>query len=121
MRAVKTEKKNDKSEIVEALKALAKEKGISEELLFNAIEEALKAAYKKNLTTLFSWSGLLNQSLEGMSLIHTCSTPQWLKIMSITIFDKAAQQFANLMIEKIQQVEDNWQTVALPCRNNQFS
>ena len=41
MRAVKTEKKNDKSEIVEALKALAKEKGISEELLFNAIEEAL--------------------------------------------------------------------------------
>ena len=50
MRAVKTEKKNDKSEIVEALKALAKEKGISEELLFNAIEEALKAAYKKNLT-----------------------------------------------------------------------
>lgn len=32
------------------MKALAKEKGISEELLFNAIEEALKAAYKKNLT-----------------------------------------------------------------------
>ena len=30
MRAVKTEKKHDKSEIVEALKALAKEKGISE-------------------------------------------------------------------------------------------
>ena len=29
MRAVKTEKQNDKSEIVEALKALAKEKGIS--------------------------------------------------------------------------------------------
>ena len=22
------------------------------------------------------WSGLLNQSFEGMSLIHTCSTPQ---------------------------------------------
>ena len=50
MRAVKNEKKNDKSEIVEALKALAKEKDISEELLFNAIEEALKAAYKKNLS-----------------------------------------------------------------------
>ena len=46
MRAVKTEKKNDKSEIVEALKALAKEKGISEELLFNAIEEALKLTNK---------------------------------------------------------------------------
>ena len=38
-----------KSEIIEALKALAKEKDISEELLFNAIEEALKAAYRKNL------------------------------------------------------------------------
>ncbi len=49
MRAVKNERKNDKSEIVEALKALAKEKDISEELLFNAIEEALKAAFKKNL------------------------------------------------------------------------
>ena len=47
MRAVKkTEKKNDKSEIIEALKALAKEKDISEELLFNAIEEALKADRK---------------------------------------------------------------------------
>ncbi len=45
--------KNDKpqkSEIIEAIKALAKEKDISEELLFGAIEEALKAAYRKNLT-----------------------------------------------------------------------
>ena len=38
-----------KSEIVEAIKMLAKEKEISEESLFNTIEEALKAAYKKNL------------------------------------------------------------------------
>ena len=29
--------------------------------------------------------------------------------MKTDYFDKAAQQFANLMIEKIQQVEDNWQ------------
>lgn len=50
MRAVKTEKKNGKSEIIDALKQLAKEKDISEELLFSAIEEALKAAYKKNLS-----------------------------------------------------------------------
>ena len=33
-----------KSELIEAIKLLAKEKDISEELLFNAIEEALKAA-----------------------------------------------------------------------------
>ena len=38
-----------KSEVVEAIKALAKEKEISEEALFTAIEEAIKAAYKKNL------------------------------------------------------------------------
>ena len=38
-----------KSEVVEAIKMLAKEKDISEESLFNTIEEALKAAYKKNL------------------------------------------------------------------------
>ena len=38
-----------KSEIVEAIKMLAKEKEISEETLFSTIEEALKAAYKKNL------------------------------------------------------------------------
>ena len=38
-----------KSEIIEAIKALAKEKDISEELLFGAIEAALKAAYRKNL------------------------------------------------------------------------
>ena len=41
--------KSEKSEIVEAIKMLAKEKEISEESLFNTIEEALKAAYRKNL------------------------------------------------------------------------
>ena len=38
-----------KSEVVEAIHMLAKEKEISEDVLFNTIEEALKAAYKKNL------------------------------------------------------------------------
>lgn len=38
-----------KSEMIEAISALAREKDISEEMLFGAIEEALKAAYKKNL------------------------------------------------------------------------
>ncbi len=38
-----------KNEMIEAISALAQEKDISEEMLFNAIEEALKAAYKKNL------------------------------------------------------------------------
>ena len=38
-----------KSEVIEAIKILAKEKEISEDHLFETIEEALKAAYKKNL------------------------------------------------------------------------
>jgi len=37
-----------KSEVVEAVKMLAKEKEIDEEKLFTMIEEALKAAYRKN-------------------------------------------------------------------------
>lgn len=36
--------------------------------------------------------------------------------MKTDYFDKAAQQFANLMIEKIQQVEDNWQKPGSPLR-----
>ena len=38
-----------KSEVIEAIKMLAREKEIPEETLFKTIEEALKAAYKKNL------------------------------------------------------------------------
>ena len=38
-----------KSEIIEAIKALAKEKEISEEMLFSTVEDALKKAYQKNL------------------------------------------------------------------------
>ncbi|MDO4483587.1 MAG: transcription termination factor NusA [Clostridia bacterium] len=48
MKADKTPKQQ-KNEVIAAIKMLAKEKDISEELLFSAIEEALKAAYKKNL------------------------------------------------------------------------
>lgn len=51
MRATRGSKaeKPAKSEVIEAIKALAKERDISEEMLFSAIEEALKAAYRKNL------------------------------------------------------------------------
>ncbi len=50
---MRTTKKSQQSpgqaEIILAVKALAREKDISEEMLFGAIEEALKAAYKKNV------------------------------------------------------------------------
>ncbi|MDR1600002.1 MAG: transcription termination factor NusA [Oscillospiraceae bacterium] len=35
-------------EVIEAIRALAREKGIAKEVLFDAIEEALKSAYRRN-------------------------------------------------------------------------
>ena len=40
--------KNENKEMIEAVALLAKEKNISKEVLFSAIEEALKSAYKNN-------------------------------------------------------------------------
>jgi len=40
--------KNQNKEMIEAVSMLSKEKGISKEVLFTAIEEALKSAYKNN-------------------------------------------------------------------------
>lgn len=45
----KNTKTNNQTEIIDAIKALATEKEISVDMLFTAIEEALKAAYKKNI------------------------------------------------------------------------
>ena len=42
--------KNENRDMIEAVAALAKEKNISKELLFSAIEEALKSAYKNNFS-----------------------------------------------------------------------
>ena len=40
---------NQQAEIIEAVKLLAQEKDISQEMLFTTIEDALKAAFKRNL------------------------------------------------------------------------
>jgi N utilization substance protein A len=46
----KTQGPSREAEIIDAVHALAAEKDISEDMLFSAIEEALKAAYKKNVS-----------------------------------------------------------------------
>jgi len=56
-----------KSDIIEAITLLAQEKDISEEMLFNAIEEALKAAYKKNLPKQSSVPSNLAVSINRMT------------------------------------------------------
>ena len=42
-------KPEQRTEIVEAIKFLAKEKELSEEMLFATVEDALKKAYQKNI------------------------------------------------------------------------
>ena len=49
MRTTKKNQPSGQAELIMAIKALASEKDISEEMLFTAIEEALKAAFKKNV------------------------------------------------------------------------
>ena len=46
----KTQQSGGQAEIIAAVKALAHEKDIDVELLYSAIEEALKAAYRKNVS-----------------------------------------------------------------------
>ena len=46
----KNQQQNGHREIVDAVKALCSEKDIEPEVLFSAIEEAMKAAYKKNVS-----------------------------------------------------------------------
>jgi len=46
----KNQSTNQQVEIIEAVRALAHEKDISPDMLFGAIEEALKAAYRKNVS-----------------------------------------------------------------------
>ena len=51
MRATKkNQAENRQTEIIDAVRALAHEKDISEDMLIGAIEEALKAAYRKNVS-----------------------------------------------------------------------
>ena len=49
MASSKVPPKNPKAEIVDAVLALAREKDISEDLIIGAIEEACKAAFRRNL------------------------------------------------------------------------
>ena len=50
-------------EFIEALREIVDQKGISEDLLFQTIEDALVAAYKKNYATLSSNSQTVKVSM----------------------------------------------------------
>ena len=57
-------------EFIGALREIVKEKGISEEMLFSTIEDALVAAYKKNYATLSGSSQNVKvQTCTGIELV----------------------------------------------------
>lgn len=65
MRAIKkSQQDNGRADIIVAVRALASEKDISEDVLFGAIEEALKAAYKKNVSRDENAPGNLSVTLD---------------------------------------------------------
>ena len=49
--------RNSNKEMIEAIGELAKEKGINKEVLFSAVEEALKSAYKNNFARQSGYNG----------------------------------------------------------------
>ncbi|HIU19016.1 MAG TPA: transcription termination/antitermination protein NusA [Candidatus Limiplasma stercoravium] len=67
MRVTKKQPQTGPAEIIEAVRALAAEKGISVELLFTAIEEALRAAYKKNVSRDPDAPGNISVSLDRVT------------------------------------------------------
>ena len=78
-------------EVIEAVGLLAKEKGISKEVLFSAIEEALKSAYRKN----FKKGTVSGQNVD----------------VSIDRTTGAVQVFARKII--VENVEDDSQEISL--------
>ena len=59
-------------EFIEALREIVDQKGISEDLLFETIEDALVAAYKKNFATLSSNSSKCKSINESRNRRNTC-------------------------------------------------
>ena len=80
-------------EVIRAAEALAKEKGISQDVLFGAIEEALKSAYRKNFRK-----------------VSATSTSQNVDVM-IDRSTGAVQVFARKIV--VEDVEDDSQEISL--------
>ena len=88
-------------EIVDAVKALASEKGIDQDILFNAIEEAMKAAYKKNSAREENIPANLTVTLDRSSgdahvfarklivNINRCDLVAGAKVKNYAVFNKA--------------------------------
>ncbi|WP_333859161.1 transcription termination factor NusA [Clostridium sp.] len=88
-------------EFIEALKEIVKEKGISEELLFTTIEDALVAAYKKN----YIGHGVSNQNVKVTmnrenGEIHVYSQK--------SIVDNVADSVSEISLEDAKAIDPNY-------------
>ncbi|WP_333886578.1 transcription termination factor NusA [Clostridium sp.] len=88
-------------EFIEALKEIVKEKGISEELLFTTIEDALVAAYKKN----YIGHGVSNQNVKVTmnrenGEIHVYSQK--------SIIDNVADSVSEISLEDAKAIDPNY-------------
>lgn len=88
-------------EFIEALKEIVKEKGISEDLLFTTIEDALVAAYKKN----YIGHGVSNQNVKVTmnrenGEIHVYSQK--------SIVDTVADSISEIGLEDAKEIDPNY-------------
>ncbi|MDD3214935.1 MAG: transcription termination factor NusA [Eubacteriales bacterium] len=89
-------------EIIDAVHMLASEKDISEDMLFSAIEEALKAAYKKNVSRDEATPANLSVTLDRHSgVAHVFAR----KLITDEIEDKANQ----ITLEDAQKIRADYQ------------
>ena len=62
--------RNNNKEMIEAITLLAKEKGINMEILFTAVEEALKNAYKNNFNRQATYTMAPRQDSNGNEMVR---------------------------------------------------
>ena len=97
---------SNKSEVVEAIKLLAKEKEIDEDRLFGMIEEALKAAYRKNSPR--------NEATPAMLDVHVNRTTGAISVFAKkTIVEEVEMPTNQITLEDAQKIMKEWQAAGL--------
>ncbi len=98
----KTQPQNQQAEIIAAVHALAAEKDISEDMLFSAIEEALKAAYRKNVAREMAAPANLSVTLDrSTGTAHVFAR----KLITDEVEDESNQ----ITLEEAQQIRPDYQ------------
>lgn len=91
-----------KSEIVEAISALSREKDISEEMLYGAIEEALKTAFKKNVPK--------NTPVPANLSVHISRTNGQVQVLARKIVVEEAEEPSNqISIKEAHRIRSDYQ------------